>query len=59
MFAEQEAIRRGWGEINLYTHALMADNIALYGRIGYVEIARRTEKGFDRIYMTKSLTAAR
>jgi GNAT superfamily N-acetyltransferase len=55
-FAEAEAIHRGWREIRLYTHVLMTENIALYGRVGYVETARVTEKGFDRVYMTKRLS---
>jgi GNAT superfamily N-acetyltransferase len=54
-FAEAEAKRNGWREIHLYTNALMTENIALYARIGYVETARLSEKGFDRVYMTKSL----
>ncbi|MGA3003762.1 MAG: GNAT family N-acetyltransferase [Acetobacteraceae bacterium] len=54
-FAEAEAKRRGWNEIRLYTNALMTENIALYRRIGYVETMRVTEKGFDRVYMTKRL----
>ncbi len=53
-FAEAEAVRRGWREIRLYTNALMTENIALYKRIGYVETARVSEKGFDRVYMTKT-----
>jgi GNAT superfamily N-acetyltransferase len=56
-FAETEAKRRGWNTIQLYTNALMTENIALYGRIGYVETARVTEKGFDRVYMVKQLVA--
>jgi hypothetical protein len=48
-------VHRGWREIRLYTNALMAENIALYRRIGYVETARVAEKGFDRVYMTKRL----
>jgi ribosomal protein S18 acetylase RimI-like enzyme len=54
-FAEAEAMRRGWNQIHLYTNALMTENIALYRRIGYTETARVTEKGFDRVYMTKRL----
>jgi ribosomal protein S18 acetylase RimI-like enzyme len=54
-FAEVEATRRGWHAIQLYTHVLMTENIALYRRLGYVETARVTEKGFDRVYMTKPL----
>lgn len=56
LFAEVEAKRRGHREIRLYTHVLMTENIALYTRIGYVETARVSEKGFDRIYMAKPLT---
>ena len=56
-FAEREAARRGWPEINLYTNAAMTENIALYQRIGYAETARVSEKGFDRVYMTKRLTS--
>ena len=54
-FAEAEAVRRGWRDIRLYTNALMTENIALYLRIGYVETARVTELGFDRVYMSKPL----
>jgi ribosomal protein S18 acetylase RimI-like enzyme len=56
-FAETEARRRGFPEIRLYTHALMTENQVLYRRLGYVETARVTEKGFDRVYMTKALMA--
>jgi ribosomal protein S18 acetylase RimI-like enzyme len=54
-FAEAEARRRGFDEIHLYTHALMTENIALYRRIGFSETRRVSEKGYDRIYMTKRL----
>ena len=55
-FAEAQAVRRGWREIRLYTNALMTENVALYERAGYIETARVTEKGFDRVYMSKHLT---
>ena len=54
-FAEAEARRRGFGAISLYTHELMRENIALYRRIGFVETHRISEKGFNRVYMTKRL----
>jgi ribosomal protein S18 acetylase RimI-like enzyme len=54
-FAEAEARRRGFAEIRLYTHEMMTENIALYTRIGFVETRRISEKGFDRVYMTKQL----
>ena len=52
-FAEQEAARRGHDEIRLYTHALMGENIAWYQRLGFREIGRVREKGFNRVYMAK------
>jgi len=54
-FAEAEGRRRGYGEIQLYTHALMTENQALYKRLGFVETRRVTEKGYERVYMTKRL----
>ena len=54
-FAEAEARRRGHAEIRLYTHVLMAENLAIYGRLGFAETHRVTEKGYDRVYMMKRL----
>jgi GNAT superfamily N-acetyltransferase len=54
-FSEAEAARCGWDTITLYTNALMLENIAIYEARGYVERERRTEKGFDRVYMEKRL----
>jgi ribosomal protein S18 acetylase RimI-like enzyme len=54
-FAEAEARRLGLPEVRLYTHALMARNIALYERRGYAITGRRTEAGFDRVFMAKGL----
>jgi len=52
-FAEQEAKRRGHDELQLYTHVLMVENIALYQHLGFREIGRIHEQGFDRVYMAK------
>ena len=57
--AEEEATRLGFTAIELYTHELMTENIALYGRLGYEEFARRTEKGYNRVYMRKALGASK
>jgi ribosomal protein S18 acetylase RimI-like enzyme len=54
--AESEARRQGFASINLYTHEKMVENQSLYGRIGYVEYARRVEHGYSRVYMRKMLT---
>ena len=53
--AESEAHRLGHAHLDLYTHEKMTENIAMYERIGYVEIERRTERGFPRVYMRKGL----
>lgn len=54
-FTESEARRRGFHQVRLYTHVLMVENIALYTHLGFRETGRVNEKGFDRVYMAKSL----
>jgi ribosomal protein S18 acetylase RimI-like enzyme len=54
-FAESEARRLGFDQLRLYTHATMAENIALYTRIGFVETGRGRQDGYDRVFMTKRL----
>lgn len=53
--AEDKARDAGHDSIYLYTQEVMTENQALYERIGYVEYARRTEIGLNRIYMRKRL----
>jgi ribosomal protein S18 acetylase RimI-like enzyme len=52
-FAEAEARRSGFDSVYLYTHEKMAENLALYSRIGYVEYARRSRGEFSLVYMWK------
>jgi GNAT superfamily N-acetyltransferase len=54
-FAEQEAARRGITRLTLYTHEVMTENVAIYGHLGYVEVERRAENGYRRIFMEKHL----
>jgi ribosomal protein S18 acetylase RimI-like enzyme len=54
-FAEAEAVRRGYREIRLYTHRTMTENQRLYAAIGYEEIGRRSEAGYERVFMRKPL----
>jgi len=56
-FAEAEALRRGQGELRLFTHARMLRNIDLYRRLGFVETHRASVDGFDRVFMSKALAA--
>jgi ribosomal protein S18 acetylase RimI-like enzyme len=55
VFAEAEAVRRGYSEIRLSTHRTMAENQRLYAAIGYEETGRGTEGGYDRVFMRKRL----
>jgi GNAT superfamily N-acetyltransferase len=52
-FAESEAHRLGHPELRLYAHALMTENIALYGRLGLIETGRGHDSGYDRVFMAK------
>ncbi|WP_185962289.1 GNAT family N-acetyltransferase [Palleronia caenipelagi] len=52
---EQIARARGHGRVSLLTNARFAGAIRFYVRAGYRETFRRTEYGFDRIYMEKRL----
>jgi GNAT superfamily N-acetyltransferase len=54
-YAEDEARRQGFDSIYLYAQEVMAENIALYEHIGYVEYARRVEHGLPRVYLRKQL----
>lgn len=54
-FAEDTARTGGFPAIRLYTHEMMVENVALYGRIGYVETHRAEERGFRRVYMRKAI----
>jgi ribosomal protein S18 acetylase RimI-like enzyme len=58
--AEGVARNKGFDSIYLYTHETMTENIALYGRIGYLEYDRRPVPGEDSeiVYMRKRLDPA-
>ena len=56
-FAEAEAARRGLRRMALVTHEAMTENLAIYTRLGYVEVERRAEDGYRRIHLEKRLPA--
>ena len=41
--------------VDLYTHELMAENIAWYARLGYRETRRAVEDGIPRVWLGKFL----
>lgn len=58
-FAEDEARRRGFAEIQLYTNAAMSDNLVMYPRLGFTEAARYAEHGFSRVLFVKNVAPPR
>jgi ribosomal protein S18 acetylase RimI-like enzyme len=54
-FAEDHARERGVGELRLFTHVVMTRNQRIYGLLGYTEVERRTDHGFERIFYSKRL----
>ena len=53
--ADEQARRLGLSEVRLYTNEVMTENQAIYARLGYRETGRRTEDGYQRVYMEKDL----
>ncbi len=51
-----EAMIQGYGELRLYTHVTMTENIALYTRIGWIETHRGEQDGYARVFMRKVLS---
>ncbi|MHB8648369.1 MAG: GNAT family N-acetyltransferase [Thermomicrobiales bacterium] len=54
-FVERQAQAAGYDEIRLYTNERMTENLAYYPKLGYEEIDRRREGGYDRVYFRKRL----
>ena len=52
-FAEAEARRQGFRELRLYTNAKMVENIAMYKHLGWEEIGRGLQDGYNRVFMRK------
>lgn len=54
-FAETQAKRLNLHEITLYTNVQMTENLSFYPALGFREMGRRFEDGFDRVYFSKRL----
>ena len=52
----EDAARQRRMNVHLYTNEKMTDNLSIYPKLGYVEVARRTADGFNRVYFEKTLT---
>ncbi|CAM3725481.1 GNAT family N-acetyltransferase [Alicyclobacillus pomorum] len=42
-------------EVRLYTNELMTENLMYYPKFGFIEVGRRIEDGYRRVYMSKTL----
>ncbi len=40
--------------LKLYTNEVMLENIAIYSHLGYVEVDRKTEDDYKRIFLRKT-----
>ncbi len=52
-FAEQEAQRRGYHELRLYTHETMTENLSMYSALGWRESGRGEQAGYRRVFFSK------
>ncbi|KJZ74976.1 hypothetical protein HIM_05707 [Hirsutella minnesotensis 3608] len=53
--AEREARAEGLTALTLYTNVKMWENFGLYAKLGFVEVERRAEAGYERVYFCKAL----
>lgn len=56
-FAEDVARARGRIALTLFTNEKMTENIVLYPRMGFLEVERKVEDGYSRVYFRKTLTS--
>ncbi len=54
--AEDHARATGTSTVRLYTHASMLENQRLYTHLGYAEVDREDEDGFDRVFFEKQVS---
>ena len=54
-WCEQMAQTTTLRKVCLYTNVKMVENIAMYTKWGYVEVDRRQEDGFERVYFEKTM----
>lgn len=57
--AEAAAARLRLPEVRLYTNVLMAENLALYLRLGFEETHRAQQDGYERVFLRRRVTPAR
>ncbi|KAI5199547.1 hypothetical protein E4T39_06193 [Aureobasidium subglaciale] len=54
-FSEEFAKDNGITKLELYTNVKMVENLALYRKLGYQELGRWSEDGFERVFFRKEV----
>lgn len=52
---ERATREAGYHAVELYTNEVMTENLAMYAKVGYVEIIRRRVAGFNRVFFRKEV----
>ena len=52
-YVEQTARTHGASAVELYTNETMTENLAMYPKLGYIEIVRKQQHGFNRVFFRK------
>lgn len=52
----EDAARRAGLPVLLHTNEVMTENLAIYPRLGYVEVDRRVEDGLRRVFFRKDVS---
>ena len=53
--AETVARQAGHSRVRLYANAKLPELVLYYAGLGYAEVERRRDRGFDRVFMMKTL----
>jgi len=54
-YCEKLAAQKGFSLIELYTNEKMTENLEIYPRLGYSEVGRWREDGFNRVFFRKEI----
>ncbi len=52
-YVEQAACDKALAAVELYTNEVMTENLEMYPKLGYIEIERKQQDGFNRVFFRK------
>ncbi|KAL3461427.1 acyl-CoA N-acyltransferase [Aspergillus heterothallicus] len=56
-FAEERARVQGRSTLTLYTNVKMFENLGLYRKLGFLEVGRRVQDGYERVFFRKGISS--